>query len=290
MDTSDEFEIKVADVVAALLRRRGLIITLTAAFFMGAVVLAFVLPKTYRIESVLVAVSGQQASVADSVLGQLGGLGGLAGMLVDTGASTEEESIAFLQSRSLTRDFIAERNLLPVLFPKKFVNGSADANADDAPTIWEGVREFEENIRKLERDRVSGLLKFAIEWQDAEVAREWSEALVAEANARLRARAIREAESNIAFLEEELSKTTIVELRTSIYDLMESQINAVMLAEARPDYAFRIVDPAMVPDPEDFVRPRRLVIIFLGAVFGFMLAAAMAFYLERRSLLSRGSR
>jgi uncharacterized protein involved in exopolysaccharide biosynthesis len=36
----------------------------------------------------------------------------------------------------------------------------------------------------------------------------------------------------------------------------------------RPDYAFRVVDPAAVPDLKDRVRPRRLAMIALGALFG----------------------
>ena len=49
-----------------------------------------------------------------------------------------------------------------------------------------------------------------------------------------------------------------------------------MLARARDQYSFRVIDPAVVPDADQFVAPNRALIIFLGALAGFLLGVVMA--------------
>ena len=283
----EEFEIRLLDVIAIVRRRWIQVLICTFVGFAVSATLAFTVTKTYRVETVLIAVAGQQPSISESLLGQLGGLGSLAGSLVGSSSSTQEEAIAFLQSRTFTRDFIVQKDLLPVLFPDAFEESMTQKQARSAelPTIWDGVMRFEDDVRKVERDRVSGLIRFAMEWNDPQIAEEWARDWVSEANTRLRQRAIDEAETNIAYLENQLELTSVAELRQAIYDLMESQIKAAMLAQARSDYAFRVVDPPMMPDPDDFVRPQRVLYILIGGLFGFLLGTAFVLYLDRHRLL-----
>jgi uncharacterized protein involved in exopolysaccharide biosynthesis len=284
------FEIRLLDVIAIIRRRWLPVLICTFVGIAVSATLAFTVTKTYRIEAVLIAVAGQQPSISESLLGQLGGLGSLAGTLMGSASSTQEEAIAFLQSRAFTRDFILNRDLLPVLFAASFDESMTekDGHAEDMPTIWDGVMKFENHVRKVERDRVSGLIRFAIEWSDPQTALEWNRDLVSEVNSRLRKRAIDEAETNIGYLDKQLELTSVAELRQAIYDLMESQIKAAMLAQAQTDYAFRVVDPPLMPDPDEFVRPQRVLYIFIGSFFGFLLGAGLALYLDRHRLTDDG--
>ena len=49
-----------------------------------------------------------------------------------------------------------------------------------------------------------------------------------------------------------------------------------MLANARQEYAFAIVDPAVVPDADSFVRPKRATFVVAGVLFGLILGIAVA--------------
>lgn len=286
----EEFEIRLLDVIAIISRRWPHVLISTVVGIGAAAVLAFTATKIYRVEAVLIAVAGQQPSISESLLGQLGGLGGFAGALMGNSCSSQEEALALLQSRGFTHDFILKKELLPVLFDdaQEILTAQEDRRATDEPTIWDGIMKFEKDIRKVERDRVSGLIRFAIEWSDPQIAMEWNRDLVREANLRLRDRAIEEAETNINYLNKQLEMTSVVELRQAIYDLMESQIKTAMLANAQTDYAFRVVDPPLMPDADEFVRPQRVLYLFIGSFFGFLLGASLALYLDRHLLIDDG--
>ena len=60
-----------------------------------------------------------------------------------------------------------------------------------------------------------------------------------------------------------------------MYAAMENQLNAVMLAKARPDYALRVVDPALVPDAREPIKPKRRLLVLAGFVFGLFLSAVI---------------
>jgi hypothetical protein len=55
-----------------------------------------------------------------------------------------------------------------------------------------------------------------------------------------------------------MNATNVAELRASIARLMEDQMTREMMATVQPEFALRVVDPAMAPDRP--VRPRYLVI------------------------------
>ena len=89
----------------------------------------------------------------------------------------------------------------------------------------------------------------------------------------MRASAAADAAKNIEYLEDELKKTNVMEVRQAVYSVMESQMHEIMLANVQEEYAFKVIDPAVVPDPDDYVRPKRLSIIILGLLIGFLAVA-----------------
>lgn len=92
-------------------------------------------------------------------------------------------------------------------------------------------------------------------------------------------RALEESTRSLEYLTRELQRTTSVEIHQAIYRLIEAQSKTSMLANVQRDYAFRFVDPAVVPDPDRFVRPRRALLV---AAFGFsalILAAVCVLFL-----------
>jgi uncharacterized protein involved in exopolysaccharide biosynthesis len=98
----------------------------------------------------------------------------------------------------------------------------------------------------------------------------------------LRQRAIDEAQASIDFLNAELTETSVVELRQALYRLLENQIKTVMFAKVRDQYAFKVIDPAVAPDADDVVRPRKRAMILLGAVFGGVAGLLVVLWRMRR--------
>jgi uncharacterized protein involved in exopolysaccharide biosynthesis len=58
-----------------------------------------------------------------------------------------------------------------------------------------------------------------------------------------------------------------------------------MFARVRAQYAFKVIDPAYVPDADKYVRPKRLAMILIGALAGVIAALVLvAFRLRREQL------
>ena len=67
------------------------------------------------------------------------------------------------------------------------------------------------------------------------------------------------------------------------YELIQSQTEKVMLAEVRPQYVFKVIDPAIPPEHRS--KPNRWFICLLGILCGGFLSVAgvlMSHYLLLR--------
>jgi hypothetical protein len=105
-------------------------------------------------------------------------------------------------------------------------------------------------------------------WGDREQAARWASRYVDLANSELLARSIAESDRRIEFLRTAAAAAETIELRQAVYKLMESEIKSRMVASSRVDYAFKVIDPALVPDERDRVRPKRALLAVLGAGLG----------------------
>jgi LPS O-antigen subunit length determinant protein (WzzB/FepE family) len=60
-----------------------------------------------------------------------------------------------------------------------------------------------------------------------------------------------------------------------MYDLIGSETKTLMLANARIDYALRVVDPAVTPEAR--VRPKRKLMVLTGVAIGLFLGCLFVF-------------
>lgn len=284
----DEIEdISLRDLAQKLWQRRGLIAVITTLATAAAVATAFLLPEKFQASVVLSAVTSEadvgKLGGAGALLSQFGGIAGISG-LGGAGSSKKVEAVATLQSSSLTEAFIRDKNLLPILFPDRWNAERKKWEGDDpdrVPTIWKGEMKFRKDIRSVTEDKKSGLVTMTITWSNPQQAAEWANDLVSRTNAALRHRAIEESERNLAYLNEQTSKTSVVELQRAIYGLTETEIKKIMIANGSEEYAFRVIDPARVP--EERTSPKRGLIAVSGLVLGFFAAAFLSFLLPRRA-------
>lgn len=288
METPSD-EISLGDIVATLWSRRLMIVLVTVAFAVSSVAVALLLPEKYDASIVLSPVSddaaGGKLGGSGGLLSQFGGLAALGGISLGGNSGRRAEALATLRSAALTEGFIADNSLLPVLFWREW---DAEAKTwksddpDDVPSLWKAERKFAEGIRSISEDKKTGMVTLTITWRDPRLAAEWASGLVARANSILRARAISEAQSNLNYLNEQLRKTSVVELQSAIYGLIETQIKQVMVANGSEQYAFRVIDPARAA--EERSSPKRAMICVLGTFLGGVFACVLALVLPRRPL------
>lgn len=264
-------------ILGELRARRWWLFVSVVLITAGFVVAAFVLTPIYRATSVLVAsnVESGGSGGLSSALGQLGGLASLAGINIGSGDAQTQEALAVLQSREFTEAFIRDLDLMPRLYPDRW-----DANAKQWqgaqkswPTLAQGYKYFDKRIRGVARDKLTGLVTLTIDWRDPAEAARWANELVRRINAEMRRRALARSSASVEYLEKELAATTVVETRRAINQLLEAQINQRMLANVTQEYAFRTVDRAMPPDPQDIYRPSRALLIIGGPIAGLLVGS-----------------
>lgn len=267
----DEEEIDLADVWRVLVAGWRPIALVTLACAALALAAALLLPPVYRAETLLAPVENSDKSTGPLLsFGVLEGFSGLGA----SGGGDAAEALATLTSRVFTDAFIKEEGLMPVLFAERWDAATRTWKADaEMPTAWDAYDVFNRRVRFVSKDIKTGLITLAIEWRDPEAASRWANRLVQRINAERRAAAIREAETNIAYLKEQLAETSIVEMQQAIYQLIEAKIKTIMVAKSLDEYAFKVIDPAA--SPQDPVRPRRAAIVVLGVLFGLLASAVV---------------
>lgn len=95
---------------------------------------------------------------------------------------------------------------------------------------------------KVSEDSKDSFITIAIEWAVPIVAAYWASDLADRLNHRLCERAQEDADSNVNYLQQELSKTNLVTLQQAIGRLAESELQKLMLAPGNQKFTFRVVD------------------------------------------------
>jgi uncharacterized protein involved in exopolysaccharide biosynthesis len=254
----------------------AILVALSIVYVLGA-------QRIYRAETAMVAVSDKDTAQAlESLTGQLGGLASLIGIDLDVDAA-KREAIATLRSKSFLLSFIHDKRLLPVLYANRWDEQAGTWKNSwwrSDPTEQDAYKRMKKRVYRVTDDKTAGLIWIRIDWKDPQVAAEWANELAARANAILQARAIDEANKSLDFLEKELAKTTVVELRQAIHRLQEAQIRRVMLANVRQEYSFKVIDPAIAADSDDYVRPDKVLTLCLAFFGGLVIALIIAFWLD----------
>ncbi len=257
-----------------LVRRRNVILRFAAIATMLAVALAFLMPPVYRAEVLLLPASQERGMIA-SLMGQFGDLASVAGINVGaTEIDSTAQAVATLKSRTFTDAFIRDEGLMPFLFPDEWDDQTKTwRSKDQIPSAWVAYELFD-RVRSVQENKKNGLVTVAVEWEDPVQAANWANKLVKRLNKQLQHQAITESQKAVSYLQAELARTNATEVQQAIFRVIESQEKNRALASVRDEYAFKIIDPAVVPEKR--VRPRRGLIVVIGMLFGLMLGVAFA--------------
>jgi len=239
-----------------------------------AIIFALIATPKFRSETVI-------AEVRDGEL--RGAVGALTNQLANTagitlpGADSDRNAQAVLQSRRLVEEFIKSQNLIPVLLPETKL----------PPTLWFAVKTFRDSVVSIREDKRTNLTTVTIEWTDPKIAAQWANGFVALANELVRTRALDDSTRNIGYLNKQIAQTNVVDMQRVIYNLIESEMKTLMLANARAEYAFTVIDRAVSPEIRS--SPKRTLIVLIGVALGLMIGITAAFTRDRLAQRSRNA-
>jgi len=287
----DEIDLReLFDVLWAGSRK---IIAITVVFAFVSVIYALSLPNQYNATSLLAPAQSDNSDLSGA-LGQLGGLASLAGVDIGGGKSTEAQMAQeIMKSWSFIEGFIVDNDLADELCAVQgwskesnelLINDGAydtenkqwlsenECGVTGPPSSWILFQAFAERL-VVSENKKSGLVSVSIEYYSPQIAKQWLDMYVAAINAHMQQRQVEKVTNNINFLQDQIRKTSIAEMREVFYKIIEGQTKNKMVAEASPEYAFVAVSPSMVPEEKS--QPERAFICIIGTLLGGILSVLL---------------
>ncbi|MDA7686444.1 Wzz/FepE/Etk N-terminal domain-containing protein [Pseudomonadales bacterium] len=284
--TDDEIDLR--ELWNALWQGKVTIIAITSVFAIASVIIALMLPNIYRSEALLAPAEESQGGGLSALAGQFGGLASIAGINLSDGATDPTVvAIETLKSRRFVKTFIDKHKLLVPLMASDGWNESDNTlNIDDGiynsatqewvrdvspplqakPSDMEAYNVFMEDVLSVSQDKKSSLVRIGVEFYSPTLAKQWVDWLVTDLNDYMRAKDLTSANRTIDYLTKQLNSTSIADMQTIFYQLIEEQTKIIMLANVRQDYVLEVIDPAVVPEKK--VEPKRALICVLITIAG----------------------
>lgn len=287
-------EIDLKELFMVLWGGKWLISAVTGLAAAISVVFALSLPNIYT-ASALLAPAESSGGGLSGLMKQYGGLASLAGVSLPGGeeGSRAQLGMQLMKSRAFIGDFVDRREILPELMAVEAWDAGSgdiifDAEAyDSASKTW--IRDVEPpklakpsaqeahkafaGVLGVSQDKQTGYVTVSIDHQSPVVAAQWVSWLVEDVNAAVKAQDVSEAEKSIEYLKQQVANTSLADLQAMFFELIQSQTETVMLAEVRPEYVFKTIDPAVVPEEKS--KPSRALICVLGTLLGGMLGVVI---------------
>lgn len=293
---SQDDEIDFRELWVVVWRGKWIITLLVSLFVVGSAVYALSLPNIYKSEALLVPAEENSGGGLSALAGSFGGLASLAGVNVGSGQADKTTlAIEVLKSRKFITFFIKKYDLLvPVMAAKywdrdkqslvldpKIYDASKNAWVRSAkpprksePSMQEAFSAFKRRLT-VTQNKATGFVTVGLEFYSPSMARSWVDSLVKELNAEIKLRDVTEAKKSIRYLNNQLIKTAVADMKKVFYELIEEQSKIVMFAEVRDEYVFRTIDEAVTPELK--AKPKRVLIVMLGILLGGMLGVSLVF-------------
>lgn len=279
----EEDEINLIDLFKVLWKRKMMIISIVLFASVASVVISLLLTNIYRSEATITPrIEGK--SGASSALSALGGLGGLAGDMMGIGGDGSLSKFeVVLNSRILAkRIFDQKTHEFYAAFFEDSWNAEKNTWNDDVeePPTEQDVIKIIHDAMKVDVEMEKTFVKVAFDHESPVFAKQMVADLINELSEILREEALKDAINNQKYLREQLEKISDPLLKEKILTLLSKEIEKETLARVQQPYAFQILDPPIVPDPDKENEPNRKIICILSVLVAGFLAVFLAFSIE----------
>jgi uncharacterized protein involved in exopolysaccharide biosynthesis len=289
-----EDEIDLSVLITALFQGKWIIIGFTSIASIIVVLYSLSLPNIYKAEALLVPISSNE-NVGGNIQ-ELGGLASLAGISLSEGSDTSAIALEKLQSLSFFEEILLPQINLPDLMAVESWDPYSNSITydkeiyDDSTKTWtreitslqtpepsaqESFTAFMEHIGAL-TDIKTRLITISAKHQSPFIAKQWADLVIKELNIFYREKDKKEATFAVDYLNEQISRTRLSEVKLVIAEVLAQQIQTLSLIEANENYVFDFIDPPAVMEKKS--EPRRAIICIVGALIGGFLGAIVALF------------
>ena len=302
-------EIDLQEILNVLLHGRWIIVSLTAFFSTIAVIYSLLLPNIYESKALIAPVN--PSSAIGGALKSYSSLAGLAGINFPSGSAegNSAKAIQKIQTLSFFEENIFSKIYLPDLMALKawdsetntvvFNENLFDINTNSwirdysypkhqIPSAQESFLVFTKQHIRVSEDKNSGFITLSIKHQSPFLAKQWVELIVDEINNFYRKKDKAESEKAVIYLNQQISGTSLSEIKEVLANLLQDEIKKLALIEANKFYVFDYIDTPAVMEKKS--EPKRALICFLGTLLGGMLGIFLVFIrhyvFKKKSLLN----
>lgn len=308
MDKSkDSMDVNLIAYCYIAWRHKAVVAGVVLAGALLAIVVALITPDIYRADAVITQVNSRESSMGGGISTLAQQFGGFAGTSLPDSGSTAE--IISLLGSNILREKVLQRNgVMQMIFAERWdadkkewrggvrssslldrgksllrPSPSAAAPGDgSAPTVWEGIRKLKDMVSVVQSAR-ENTITISADSLRPETSAKMVGFILDTLNEHMSAEAQRVARINRAYLEAQLNSASDPIIRQKIYGLVARQIEMDMMSEVKENFAFKVIDPPMVPDQRISPRRSRMVVAGVAAslIVGFFAAFLLDFALRR---------
>ena len=264
-DLDDEIDLR--ELFNVLWEGKWIIVSLTSFISIIVLIYSLLLPNIYEAKAMLVPVNS--SSGIAGTLGSYSGLAGIAGISLPSVGDEGNSAKAIEKIRSLS---FFENNILPninlpdLMAVKSWNSKTNILNFDDSiydtssnkwvrdysypqqqiPSPQESFEVYTTSHLSLSEDKKSGFISLSIKHQSPFVAKQWVELIVNEINSFYRQKDKIESEKAASYLNQQISLTSLSEIKEALAQLLQEETKKLTLIEANQYYVFDYIDPPAV--------------------------------------------
>ena len=281
LDFENDDGIEVEKIFRVIKNNFKQLSSVTACVTALSAIYALLLTPIFQAE--VIAIPAEETSSIGSITSSFSGIASIAGIDLPTGPSDDiQTSIAIAESKKFNILFVHQQNLLPILFKEDWDEKSKSWKDSEIPSDLAAQAKLREHY-SIGYDKRDGIVTFTMNWDDPTSAAKYANSFVSSINNYIRDDEILEAQKSIDYLKQEIKKTTILDIKNVLNSLIQDQLQTIMLANVREDYAFKVIDPAMVPKTK--IKPQRRQIVIIGFFLGLIIGGIIVLLRENKKAL-----
>ena len=279
---SKDDSIDLKELFNLLYEGKKLLILITSVFALCSVIYAFSLPNYYKSMAVLTIKDGgnTMGSFSGYAVNAARSMGGIS--MPSQGTDKGALIMNTIRSRAFLKHLLSFEDVLPSLVAAKSYDSESkklvfDPNIYDAankkwlqtkPSYLEAYDIYSSQLVVI-YDHNIGIIDVHIEHISPIFAKDLLALIVREADALIRQKDLQQSSDALEYLVSEISKTSLIEMKSSMNQLIQSQLETQMMAKISANYALNLLEPAFIPEKK--IKPSRSLICLFGTMLGFVI-------------------
>ena len=284
-----ESTINLSEIISVLWKDKILITLITVLVSIASVFYSLSIPNNYQSSAILQITGGNESNSLSGLSDQYSSLASLAGISLPSATNDKSDYVInTLKSREFLRHILSFPKIRENLMAIESYNRETEALSYNnvvfnngkwvikTPSYLEIHKKVYSKNFKVVKVIDSGFVKISFMHQSPYFAKDFLDLLINEINNITKKKDLKESEIALNYLENQINVNSQKEIRSSINQLITSQLNSKMLANVKDDYIIRSIDPPFVPEYKH--SPDRQLICIFGFLLGFFIATMLSLF------------